>query len=587
MTTTIIHPAVSATASITTSSGCTSGTISPSASSSVVSSELPMATLYQTPSVSGKSTPATPRRNFELPVPLDLFRAAQGPAEPSYLKSDLKSIRKWTDFEPWVTSILETLDEDLWQHEFKNVIPPDYSVPISGEMDVHEVLSELVFSVTSTVLDLPGVKLADEYRFGEDSKTSRASVGDFDFYFTKNNTPLFIVEVESPWDWPELGNDSQVFRHVVSRSEVTRRYFERMYAYMVFNNTEFGVVTTYQHTRFVRVVGNELLVSGVYSFDQQESHTTIGALVAMALYCSGYKSLSPSLRMRSRFLPVAPKSREFRGGQICFGTDYEQMGSLLKRRDNVLITMGQYRRTPKQQDERLAFDKPEKPEESDDPYTSGSEPSDGEREPLNAIIKCQDISKNSDDSSLQWEGELYSRLQEIQGVVIPQCLCYGTVWGALSVLAISREGRNMTLEDVGRPGIANKIMTALTRLHSFDIVHGDIRPQNFLINDDDDEVRIIGLSKCFFTGSPMHKREDIDQAREMIQKGARYAWYKSHTGVELKLIQNHWREYKSRCANSGWRRYSHKFARARISNDWGVFTVAIKLHTNTPPELLS
>lgn len=462
-------------------------------------------------------------KNFELPLDLGLKNLCDDYEEeyeyeneleidsnseyPRFLDTDLQNVKLWDGFDDWVGNKLSLIDDNVWD----NFLMPDLSLSEAGynfvvqeKEDLHRFLEDYLFFFTSKLMTIID-KCFEEYGFFYNSTHS------YDFEFKKSNDGvLMVVDAELYHDWPELGCEDL-------NCDVSKRHFERMYAYMVLNQVEYGILTNYRSTRFVMLKDNSLSVSDPFWFNEQEKHTMIGALVAMILHVSDYKVVTPESSISERDLefPVNSYNREYKYGDVIIKDGRYSL------RDELYIARGVYKR-----------------QQGD--FNSS------------CLLKYQDVSKCQFDK-LQWEAEIYKRLDYLQGEIIPECYNYGLIWDAYSILVIQNPGKRLKRKDFDKiPNIRYKIMSAVKILHSNNIIHGTIRPSSFFV-DKHGDVLIGKLSRCQVSGANFKKLDEIERVRRM------FITCSSKASI-------HWRENKKQRAKQLWKRYKKDYIRMHTIN---------------------
>jgi hypothetical protein len=475
------------------------------------------------------------RKNFQLPMALGLFRSEEEGGDPDEVgflpehevHTDLQEVFGWHDFDEWVGRKLDMIhDCDFWSLEFMNVIPPDFVINIANQADLDEAITDILFKITLFVLGLVGLH---DYQFA-DPFLSRIGVGDFDFCFVHavERRPLLVVQTLSPWDSQELAD----------ADALDANYLQRMYGYLMFNHVSYGAVTSYNSTRFVRLISpGKMLVSEPYPWNRETGHTVVGSLVALALHCSGVFSETgrspPFFSKPNQFMPI------FKRGKFSGSVRWDMDRVYKKQNGAYFVANGQYylkdRTCP-------------------------------------AVVKCFDRHHCTPYQMhlLTWEKEMYDRLQQYQDVLFPKCLAHGTIWDMLGTLVLAHAGRPLTPSLMQHiPNLGHKMMAPVRVLHSLNLVHGDIQLRNFVV-DHHLNIKLVSLNRCIYTGATKAKVDETVQVRALIRIGMQR---KSHARLlYTKKPHANWRHYKRRSYNAGWQRYNHSYVKLRN----GPFITAVR-----------
>jgi predicted Ser/Thr protein kinase len=113
-------------------------------------------------------------------------------------------------------------------------------------------------------------------------------------------------------------------------------------------------------------------------------------------------------------------------------------------------------------------------------------------------LKCTDLSKNPHVlEEMQQEVNIYKILSDIQGIHIPNLLCYGFYGGMYYAIGMTLVGS--ALNNYKRITERQRVMglLALNAIHDRGVLHNDIREENILLDDTNDVVYLIdfGMSR--------------------------------------------------------------------------------------------
>lgn len=446
--------------------------------------------------------------NFELPLALGLLHHEE---EHPTIGTDLREINEWEHFDEWVGETLDMIrDEQFWNLELPCSIPHDLVISIGDRADLQDALAGIMLRLASLPLQaLYGSQTG--FARGEDIM---GSVGHFDFAAVRNQTPIVVIQALLPGHEHSIGLD---------KAMVNEQYIHKIYAQMLFNGTNYGIITTYRNTWFVRLTASGIEVSEAVKFNQHTGHTTVGAIVATVIRAWS----------QPRQWPWLPFRQERQSSQLG-GWAEIMLGNGYRNEDGLYICIGRYRH------------------HGSPSWEEG------------CVIKCVDSSR-SRAQSLHWEAELYKRINHESSAKkhrpyplnFPTMIAYGEVWNCLSVLILKSAGRPLNLHDFGAiSNLPHKIMGPVKALHHLNFVHNDIRLCNFVI--DEGKVSLVSLGHCVFTGSVSKKLNELNKVDRLV----RFHRQKLLGSRKVKA----WRQNMHRRLYSGWHRYQHKYVRVTLNN---------------------
>lgn len=485
--------------------------------------------------------------NFVLPLELGRLNIGDNGSSqtgcyvaPPCLITDLERIQPWHGFNDWITSKLSLIDRKSWEQisvpNYQNS-EYGYTVIVESKRDLNQVVQRYVFGLVAYILNSVDPQVFSKYNFIQDPHNS------FDFVFKKKgDRNLIMIETECSKNWPQLGQEEESDN--LENDDLTRRYFHRLYAYMLMNQVEYAMITTYRHTRFCYLDGQQLKVSDTYMFDEKDKHTVIGALVGMILHTTDYKMITPASSISERDLEfeVASHDYEYYPGKVVF------QDAKFSHTSYLYSANGRYYRQGCK-----SFESP-------------------------CLIKYQDVSKNQLDR-LQWEAEVYKRLEQLQGFIIRECFNYGMVWDTYSMLVLQDVGRPLSAEDfLTIPNIEYKIMSAIKIMHRFDmIIGGSIKYSTFLVVNED-EIRVGDLSNAQYTGASHRKLDEIIQVRQLIRSAQYKKQQMPHAPHDMRQPRipspTLWRQNRMRKLEHGWRL---RYGKSWCTINSGDFTTAVNI----------
>lgn len=483
---------------------------------------------------------------FCLPKPLNVFAVADDDEDdicsqlPGSIQSTLSAVCEWEDFEEWISCRLQVIDSKVWSRRFWNTMPDDYTFNIGCKEDLNDVTGGFLLHIVRGLLRKIFPQLPGSYDFSKNSSKKRKTkfkkltkcngIGNFDFYFHNNDKnrfnqsyPLCVVETECDWKWPQFCVDDLVQQYYSDYDKITKYFLHRLFAYMSINRVKYGVVTTYNHTRIFRRSNKDpcvLEVSPVFGLcAKKDCHTVLGALVALTIQLSHDKFCGNSIvdcdyegfvKLRPPLLTKYPT--------VSFDTDIGQI-RLTYTLENRHHRHHQQRHYCHRKSYRSAH-----------VYISHCEFLDEQRSTIfSAVIKLHDVHKNqtscnskilgsSTYDNLNWEVEIYQVLRHLQGLVIPEFLSFGNIWGIFDVAITKYSGDPLRLRDIyKRKAIGSKMINAIQQLHRCNVIHGNIGLDSFII-DDSSKVYLVGFRASITCKSTRLKSKEVDKVRRIIKR---------------------------------------------------------------------
>jgi serine/threonine protein kinase len=268
-----------------------------------------------------------------------------------------------------------------------------------------------------------------------------------------------------------------------SPQQKVKKAVEQLWAYMTVNHLLYGVLTTHQETYFFRRHDPntapdhstaQLEISLAISHDSEPPVTLMASWLYMLqavnkqyFYSSPYNT--PRMR-RARKTPITYEQQGLSVSDVYFG-------------------------------ERLLV------------HGAAGTAVDGHcGHHTNCVMKLVDGLNGPEGSveTLEREVQVFQRLQNLQGTVIPRFFRYGMLWDWLHLIAMENCGEPLHEAEIA--GHAGRIRELVQALHDKGVLHGDIRRDNIL-KDGKGNVRLID-----FSHSKFKEDEDVDWERECQQE---------------------------------------------------------------------
>ncbi|CAG8629662.1 11440_t:CDS:2 [Paraglomus brasilianum] len=149
-------------------------------------------------------------------------------------------------------------------------------------------------------------------------------------------------------------------------------------------------------------------------------------------------------------------------------------------------------------------------------------------------LKVCDLSKHPQlHYQLEHEVFVYKFLQDLQGKSIPKLAC----WGRLDGSFIFALGMSMCGRPVEPQKLTNlqkkKALDVLKSVHQYGIIHGDLREDNILVNDNG-KVMLIDFGRAVFTRSNEEHNKEITVLKGML-----------HVSEDMDVIHSNQRTFSS------------------------------------------
>lgn len=303
---------------------------------------------------------------------------------------------------------------------------------------------------------------------------------------------LFNIELKGNWTLQQdvdLSLDDESL-HLDHRSAV-----QQIYNYMVTSGTVYGVLSSYDTTWFTyRDADGGHFISGPIQFDAQDPTP----LECIAFLCAQGLHVCPSPgRIRSTLARSETKKRRLNKENEKEGKDDDSNGG---DHDNDSAD-GNGGDSSNQAS--LRFDLGD--------LLGAGRCKVFEERTFKMALKLVDAYKKPDlVKELHHEADMYRSLGKLQGVYIPKLVWSGTVEGIFEGIGISPI---CTVPSSLSSKQKQHLIDGLRAIHKFGFLHGDLKMQNILVNDND-----TAFISDFGFSVPNANRELIKQEEEQFSK---------------------------------------------------------------------
>jgi hypothetical protein len=445
---------------------------------------------------------------FPLPG-IRLFKDLEAGAMEIESKDSSKyQIREWTEFETFIKSRIRRIDEgvlsctpEITMADIKKHITSGIT-NVNCERDVHCVFEKFVVDPVESILRIcdkqTRLNMKGKLAFNGTDSNARLKP-DITFELGKL---LLVGEVVPHWRCQlDAGLDEIMesknecwFKKWCGNSKTNEKSklrnalaaLERVYTYMTMNKTRFGIISSYQHTRLLKIeTGHDgcdsFLVSRPIVPTETKNYTLIGALLVTCLETAEYFRGSPPALLPETEFTVMDGNKLL--GELQFDT-----GSPRWYVNNLGEVVGHY---------ISGIYKPAKTRRCCIPFTKKSQTP----EQVEVMVNVCDTVNNTQTNigNIEKEQKIYKRLKPLQGILIPKMYAYGTIRGICRVLIIESYSEKLTREQVMKDRkLEAECRRLLQALHRLKICHGDLKISNFVrmgqsnLND----VRMIGFMQA-------------------------------------------------------------------------------------------
>ena len=344
----------------------------------------------------------------------------------------------------------------------------------SGNLDVQYVLNMNVLYLLSDTIGSDQMPKEVFCRH----EGHRGVQGEPTFLLVGGDRLRLAIEVKTKWDLPrkDIRADRtpavSVIDHIIE-----------IYAYMGHNELQYGILSTYESTWFLRRPPddpNKLLISD--SVATEAANPTLLQCFAYIMSLARRSPNSPAPFLAPQSPPTAdckPPSEKCDDA-----SNRSQAGT-------------------EEDSEEPRVEQPEGSPELENFGWDGLKVIDvlgyGRRGTVyKAVLRGEEVSyklfdlwKHPDyEEEFLHEGEIYTYLKELQGHTIPKLKGFGYTAGGFLVFATEIAGSPIIVEELSDQE-RNEIVTALSGIHDRGILHNDIRPENILIQRHSDGFKVM------------------------------------------------------------------------------------------------
>jgi hypothetical protein len=307
----------------------------------------------------------------------------------------------------------------------------------------------------------------------------------------------------------DLPNLVAAFNHTVNDalSKQTLHALQQTYGYMTFNNSKFGILTSWKHAMFLRCAetpDRKTLQYFLVELNKDDPPISmLKAFVGMVLLAENdwfyssptlasappnrnLGSSGPAWKERKAAVDVAEgyQMQPVDGAYQCLVIDFRicrfELSSARPGANGCTVTG------------RLMAPVAGVPD-------------------LRVVCKVVDALRYPDAAnSLNHEARAYAALKGLQGQVIPTLYGFYEVWGILQFLALEPVGNAIAEDEQIDQTLRANMKAALQRIHNAGYIHGDIARRNFCRNDSGD-IFLVDLETCQSSRDPSKLGSEMAQ----------------------------------------------------------------------------
>ncbi|CAF4559648.1 unnamed protein product, partial [Rotaria sp. Silwood2] len=372
---------------------------------------------------------------------------------------------------------------------------PTLHPKITGETAIIVAINDNVFEPLSQFL-----KKQELYcSFEIDGSNAPEIIGEPDFVFYHNETAKLVGEVKTIWSFAAPDNLAAAYRLV---GNTVRLPVQQIFGYLRINNLKYGILTNYENFYFMKRENNALHIStAIKSSDVDVS-------VYRALYYIVYLSIEDHT--------CSPNTSK--NDNKNYDSDDDELEEDREKENDDDDGNIDYPKRQKKQQQSLNRKK-QKSSRSKKLKLTNEVVGYGRNGHVyksfydNKICatKICDIIKNKEIiTRLEHENQLYVHLKSLQGIIIPNRITSGYLkklnW--FYIVCYEFSGKPKKFDEYTYD---EKQMTlhALRQLHLNNVLHNDLRWENFLVNSDDNNDKHNRIMLCDLENAVILNENDI------------------------------------------------------------------------------
>jgi hypothetical protein len=406
--------------------------------------------------------------------PIPSYGNLPGPSTTNVADERRPSLLPWDNFHAEVRHLVMTVAS-----QSDGRFPPTKWIP---RVRISDEVSQLQPFIWDNVLN-PVVAPFHGYHFTHprDCQFSVAAEPDFVLWRDVGQSSVEVtgfVEVKGKWSVP---SETNIRAQYESNRYVTGAV-NQLFSYLALNHRSAGILTTYDMTWFFErreENGEEhLYVSDGIPFDSQNPtlFQCLAYFIGNVASNVNFKSPPSSRTSTPKQLRKYSSTQEMAGSPLKQSFSADDLSTGLKigegRTGNVFLA-----------DSNLT------------------------------ALKTLDVSKRPHlVPEIQNEIAIYARLKPLQGRVIPSFRYCGLVEGILLVVGLDYSGKPPSRLNQNQKAA---LVHGLSEIHSYGILHGDIRLENIVV-DSDGHPFIIDFALSSFESNPEKLNEELDQLRTLL-----------------------------------------------------------------------
>jgi predicted Ser/Thr protein kinase len=309
------------------------------------------------------------------------------------------------------------------------------------------------------------------------SSSDDACIGSPDFVFNINSTLSSFFELKTLFTLDSHLIDLRI--QSAQDDPAVKNTVEQVMGYLNFNGLIYGLLSSYQNTWFLKREADKF-VSKAIAFDNLNPtlYRCIGYLISLVRLSPTELKVDPPLRRSTRI-----------ANQDSFNYSGEPDDLVLSR--NSLGISSSFSRYSEGYDD---FDLPNnfsitKLQECIGSGFCGKVFKWHDSGVTAAVKVCDAYKSREGASALRNEANVYRKLKDIQGKLIPRLLFYGEAWGFYFLATTFIEGHHPTkIQEV-----QDNLDKVLDKVRESGVIHGDVKTSNVIVSPDN-ELFLIDFS---------------------------------------------------------------------------------------------